>query len=67
MKYQQVSNLLNKQENKLSRFMLKMVGNYWWAEIKLQRERAIIKTTMLQSSLCDYCSAYIIVKSIITM
>ena len=64
MKYQKIVNLLNDESNKPSKFRTRN-----WVEINdevrgtySQNKQIKFKTSMLQSSLCDYDDAYILVK-----
>ena len=69
MEYQKISNLLNDESNKPSKFKTRN-----WVEINDEARGANshstqikFKTSMLRSSLCDYSDAYILVKGNITV
>ena len=69
MEYQKISNLLNDESNKSSKFRTRN-----WVEINDDARGAYshnkqikFKTSMLRSSLCDYGDAYILVKVTITV
>ena len=68
MEYQKISNLLNDESNKPSKFRTRN-----WIEINDESRGTYtsndikFKTTMLRSSLCDYADAYILVKGAITV
>ena len=69
MEYEKISNLLDDASNKTSKFRTKN-----WAEIDDDSRGAYnigspirFKTTMLESSLCDYSNAWILVKGKITI
>ena len=64
MEYQKIENLIDDASNQPSKFRTKN-----WVEINDESRGAYnvnsqikFKTTMLKSSLCDYCDAYIFVK-----
>ena len=64
MEYQKISNLLNDESNKPSRFRTRN-----WVEINddirgtySPNKQIRFKTTKLRSSLCDYSDAYILAK-----
>ena len=69
MEYQKIANLIDDTSNQPSKFRTKN-----WVEINDESREAYnvnsqikFKTTMLKSSLCDYCDAYIHVKGTITV
>ena len=68
MEYQKISNLLNDESNKPSKFRTRN-----WVEINDESRGTYtsndikFKTTMLRSSLCDYADAHILVKGAITV
>ena len=69
MEYQKITNLLNDESNKPSKFKTRN-----WVEIIDEargtyspNKQIKFKTTMLRSSLCDYSDAYILVKGNITV
>ena len=69
MEYQKISNLLNDESNKSSKFRTKN-----WAEINddvkglySPNKQIRFKAAMLRSSLCDYSDAYILVQGNITV
>ena len=68
MEYQKITNLLDNASNQPSKFETKN-----WVEINDESRRVYnvnsqikFKTTMLKSSLSDYCDAYILIKGRIT-
>ena len=65
MKYQKIANLINDSSNHSSKFRTKN-----WVEINDESRGTYqikSKTTMLESSLCDYIGAYIFVKGTIAV
>ena len=69
MEYQKITNLLNNESNKPSKFRTKN-----WVEINddirgvySPNKQIRFKTSILRSSLCDYSDAYILVKGNITV
>ena len=69
MEYQKIANLIDDTSNQPSRFIRRN-----WVEINDESRAAYnvncqikFKTTMLQSSLCDYSDAYILVKGTISV
>ena len=69
MEYQKIANMIDDPSNQPSKFRTKN-----WVEINDElrgtynvNSQIKFKTTMLKSSLCDYCDAYIIVKGTITV
>ena len=69
MEYQKITNLLNNESNKPSKFRTKN-----WVEINddvrgiySPNKQIRFKTPILRSSLCDYSDAYILVKGNITV
>ena len=69
MEYQKISNLLNEESNKPSKFRARN-----WLEINddirgaySPNKQIRFKTVMLRSSLCDYSDAYILVKGNISV
>ena len=69
IEYQKITNLLNDESNKPSKFRTRN-----WVEINDEARGAYstnkqikFKTAMLRSSLCDYNDAYILVKENITV
>ena len=69
MEYQKITNLLNDESNKPSKFKTRN-----WMEINDEargtyspNKQIKFKTSMLRSSLCDYSDAYILVKGNITV
>ena len=69
MEYQKITNLLNDESNKPSKFRTRnwveinydIRGAYW------PNKQITFKTAMLRSSLCDYSDAYILVKGNISV
>ena len=62
MEYQKIANLIDGESNQPSKFRIKI-----WVEINDESTYNVnsqikFKTTMLRSSLCNYCDAYILVK-----
>ena len=62
MEYQKIANLIDGESNQPSKFRIKI-----WFEINDESTYNVnsqikFKTTMLRSSLCNYCDAYILVK-----
>ena len=69
MEYQKIINLLDATSNNVPRFITKK-----WVEVHdhsnkiySTNKQIIFKTSILQSDLCDYSDAYIIVKETITV
>ena len=69
MEYQKTTNLIDDTSNQPSKFRTKN-----WVEINDESRGAYnvnsqikFKTTMVKSSLCDYCDAYILVKGTISV
>ena len=69
MEYQKISNLLNGESNKPSKFRTRN-----WVEINDEargtyspNKQIKFKTSMLRSSLCDYGDVYILVQGNITV
>ena len=69
MEYQKISNLLDTSSDNVPRFITKK-----WIEVHDQsggiyntNKQIRFKTSMIQSDLCDYSDAYIVVKGTISV